>query len=66
MTAKGGDALNFLSTGSGNTAIGWRSSLLDFTASYNTGIDAGALALNNGDSNTAVGAAASLPMRSSN
>ncbi len=39
--------------------VGTRS-ISDTTASFNTGIGGGALALNNGDSNTAVGAAALL------
>ena len=59
-TAEGCDALNSLSTGAGNTAVGWRSLFLDSTGSFNTAIGGGALALNNGDSNTAVGAAALL------
>jgi Chaperone of endosialidase len=59
-TAEGCDALNFLSTGSGNTGIGWRSLFLDSTGNFNTGVGAGTLTLNNGDSNTAVGAAALL------
>jgi len=59
-TAEGCDALNFLSTGAGNTGLGWRSLFLDTTGSFNTGVGGGALALNNADSNTAVGAAALL------
>jgi hypothetical protein len=59
-TAEGCDALNFLTTGSGNTAIGWRSLFLNSDASFNTAVGGGALALNNADSNTAVGAAALL------
>src|SRR6267378_2195711 len=59
-TAEGCDALNSLTTGSGNTALGWRSIFLNTTGSFNTGVGGGALALNNGDSNTAVGAAALL------
>jgi len=59
-TAEGCDALNFLSTGAGNTGLGWRSLFLDSTGSFNTGVGGGALALNNADSNTAVGAAALL------
>jgi Chaperone of endosialidase len=59
-TAEGCKALNFLSTGAGNTGIGWYSLYVDTTGSYNTGVGAGALALNNADSNTAVGAAALL------
>jgi hypothetical protein len=59
-TAEGCNALNFLTTGAGNTGVGWYSLFLDTTGSYNTGFGAGALALNNGDSNTATGAAALL------
>jgi len=59
-TAEGCDALSSLSTGSGNTGIGWRSLFLESTGNFNTGVGAGALALNNGDSNTAVGAGALL------
>src|SRR5438874_5425142 len=59
-TAEGCDALSLLTTGAGNTALGWRSLFLDTTGSFNTGVGAGALILNNADSNTAVGAAAFL------
>jgi len=59
-TAEGCDALNLLTTGAGNTGLGWRSLFLDTTGSFNTGVGGGALALNNADSNTAVGAAALL------
>src|SRR5438034_11111859 len=59
-TAEGCNALNFLTTGAGNTGIGWYSLFLDTTGPYNTGLGAGALALNNANSNTAVGAAALL------
>ena len=59
-TAEGCDALNVLTTGAGNTGVGWRSLSLDSTGSFNTGVGAGALILNNGDSNTATGAAALL------
>jgi hypothetical protein len=59
-TAEGCDALNLLTTGAGNTALGWRSLFLDTTGSFNTGVGAGTLALNNGSSNTAVGAGALL------
>ncbi len=59
-TAEGCDALNSVTNGSGNTALGWRSLFFDSTGSYNTGIGGGALALNNADSNTGVGAAALL------
>jgi hypothetical protein len=59
-TAEGCDALNFLTSGAGNTGLGWRSLFFDTTGSFNTGVGGGALALNNADSNTAVGAAALL------
>ena len=59
-TAEGCDALNSVTTGSGNTAIGYRSLFLDSSASFNTGAGVGALALNNGDNNTALGTVASL------
>src|SRR5437016_727437 len=59
-TAEGCNALNFLTTGAGNTGVGWYSLYVDTTGNYNTGLGAGALALNNADSNTAVGAAALL------
>jgi hypothetical protein len=59
-TAEGCDALSSLSTGAGNTALGWRSLFLDTTGSFNTSVGGGALALNNGSSNTAVGAVALL------
>src|SRR6266513_2972649 len=59
-TAEGCDALKSLSTGAGNTALGWRSLFVDTTGSFNTAVGGGALALNNADSNTAVGVAALL------
>ena len=59
-TAEGCDALSLLTTGAGNTALGWRALFSDTTGSFNTGIGGGALILNNGSSNTAVGAAALL------
>src|SRR5213596_3169157 len=59
-TAEGCDALSLLTTGAGNTALGWRSLFSDTTGSFNTGVGGGALVLNNADSNTAVGAAALL------
>ena len=59
-TAEGCDALSLLTTGAGNTGLGWHSLFLDTTGSFNTGVGAAELALNNGDSNTAVGAAALL------
>ena len=59
-TAEGCDALSSLTTGAGNTALGWRSLFLTTTGSFNTGVGGGALALNDGSSNTAVGVAALL------
>ena len=59
-TAEGCDALNSLTTGSGNTGLGWFALFSDTDGSFNTGVGAGALVLNNGTSNTAVGAAALL------
>ena len=59
-TAEGCNALNSLTTGAGNTGLGWYSLFFDSTGSFNTGVGGGALALNNADSNTAVGAAALL------
>jgi len=59
-TAEGCNALNLLTTGAGNTGVGWYSLFLDTTGNFNTGVGSGALALNNADSNTAVGAAALL------
>ena len=59
-TAEGCNALNSLSTGSGNTGLGWFALASDSTGSFNTGVGAGALTLNNGDSNTAVGTVALL------
>jgi hypothetical protein len=59
-TAEGCDALGSLTTGAGNTGLGWRALFTDSTGSFNTGVGAGTLVLNNADSNTAVGAAALL------
>jgi hypothetical protein len=59
-TAEGCNALNFLTTGAGNTGVGWYSLYVNTTGNFNTGVGGGALALNNADSNTAVGAAALL------
>src|SRR5207245_7959269 len=59
-TAEGCDALSLLTTGAGNTALGWRSLFLNTDGSFNTGVGGGALVLNNGSSNTAVGATALL------
>ena len=59
-TAEGCDALHSLTTGAGNTGLGWRALFADSRGNFNTGVGAGALVLNNADSNTAVGAAALL------
>jgi hypothetical protein len=57
-TAEGCNTLKFLTSGAGNTSVGWYALYGDSTGGFNTGVGGGALALNNGDSNTAVGAAA--------
>jgi hypothetical protein len=59
-TAEGTKALQSLTTGAANTAVGWFSLFGDTTGSFNTGVGAGTLLFNNGDSNTAVGVAALL------
>src|SRR6516165_8356124 len=60
-TAEGCQALAGLTTGLGNTAIGWYSLSTNCTGSFNTGVGGGALALNSAaNDNTAVGAAALL------
>src|SRR5437870_2061020 len=59
-TAEGRKALNFLTTGAGNTGVGWHSLFSDTSGNYNTGLGAGTLVLNTADSNTAVGTAAML------
>src|SRR5207247_11227522 len=59
-TAEGCDALSLLTTGAGNTALGWRSLFLDTTGSFNTGVGCGALAVTNAASNTGIDAAALL------
>jgi len=59
-TAEGCNALQNLTTGAGNTGVGWYSLFGTSTGGFNTGIGAGALTLNNSDSNTAVGTAALL------
>ena len=59
-TAEGTQALQSLTSGAGNTGVGWRALFADTTGSFNTGLGAGALLLNTADSNTAVGAAALL------
>jgi hypothetical protein len=59
-TAEGCNALKFLTSGAGNTGLGWYALFFTSTGNYNTGVGGGALALNNADSNTAIGAAALL------
>jgi len=59
-TAEGCLALNGISSGSGNTGVGWRTLSVGNTANYNTALGAGALVLNTNDSNTATGAVAML------
>ena len=59
-TAEGTNALQSLTTGAGNTGLGWFSLLSVSTGSFNTGVGAGTIALTTGDSNTATGAAALL------
>ena len=59
-TAEGDKALNLLTTGAGNTGLGWRACFNNFGASFNTGVGAGALVLNRADANTAFGTASLL------
>jgi hypothetical protein len=59
-TAEGCNALSHLTSGAGNTGLGWDALFGTSTANFNTGVGAGALVTNNADSNTAVGAAALL------
>src|SRR4051794_11337415 len=59
-TAEGCLALQNLTTGTGNTGVGWRSLFSVGAASFNTGVGAGTLVLDTADSNTAVGAAAMI------
>jgi len=59
-TAEGCNALALLTTGAGNTGVGWYSLYAVGARSYNTGVGAGTLVLNNANDNTAVGAAALL------
>src|SRR5215475_3754047 len=59
-TAEGQNALQSLTTGAANTALGAYSMFTTTTANFNTAVGAGALDLNTGDSNTAVGVAALL------
>jgi hypothetical protein len=59
-TAEGCNALSHLTSGAGNTGLGWFALFGTSTGNFNTGIGAGTLTLNNADSNTAVGTAALL------
>src|SRR6266853_6779950 len=59
-TAEGDHALQALTLGLGNTAIGTFSMFSVTTGSFNTAVGAGSLVLNTADSNTATGAAALL------
>ena len=59
-TAEGCNALNSLTTGAGNTGLGFGALFSNVDRSFNTAVGAAALALNNEDFNTAVGAAALL------
>ena len=59
-TAEGCLALQNLTTGSGNTGVGWRSLFSVSDGGFNTGVGTGALLFNNADNNTAVGTAALL------
>jgi hypothetical protein len=56
-TAEGHQALKNLTSGIGNSAFGWRSLFSVTTASYNTGLGGGTLALNIAEANTATGVA---------
>jgi hypothetical protein len=59
-TAEGCNALSHLTSGAGNTGLGWDALFGTSTGNFNTGVGAGTLVTNNADSNTAVGAAALL------
>ena len=59
-TAEGHQALRNLTSGIGNSAFGWRSLFSVTTASYNTGLGGGTLALNIAEQNTATGVASLL------
>jgi hypothetical protein len=59
-TAEGTNALQNLTSGAGNTGVGWYSLFSDTAGNFNTGVGAGTLILNTADNNTAVGAAALL------
>jgi hypothetical protein len=59
-TAEGCNALSNLTSGAGNTGLGWYALFGTSTGSFNTGVGAGTLVTNNSDANTAVGTAALL------
>jgi hypothetical protein len=59
-TFQGENALINLGVGAGNTGVGWFALFFTSATSFNTGLGAGALALNNSDDNTAIGAGAML------
>src|ERR1700745_232572 len=59
-TAAGDHALQALTLGLGNTALGTFSLFSVTTGNFNTAVGAGALDLNTADNNTATGAAALL------
>ena len=59
-TAEGTNALQSLTTGSANTAVGWFSLFSNAEGSFNTATGAGALLFNTADQNTAFGAVALL------
>ena len=54
-TAEGTNALKNLTTGVGNTAVGWFSLFSNIDGSFNTGVGAGTLVLNIGNQNTGEG-----------
>jgi hypothetical protein len=57
-TAEGTRALESLTTGVGNTGLGFWSVILNTSGNNNTGVGNQSLAMNNGDLNTAVGSVA--------
>jgi hypothetical protein len=59
-TAEGTKALQNLTTGSANTAVGWFSLFSDTEGSFNTATGAGTLLFNTAGENTAFGTAALL------
>jgi uncharacterized coiled-coil protein SlyX len=59
-TAEGCQALQLVTSGVANTALGWRSLFSALGGSFNTGVGAAALVLNHADSNTALGTATLL------